>query len=225
MRLSAIIPTWQEEAQVGRAVAAARAIADEVVVSDGGSTDRTAAIARAQGAVVLQGARGRGQQLAAGAARASGDVFLFLHADTLLPPEARGSLERVLEDPRVSGGNFFLRFEPQDAPVGRLFTWLYDVRCRLLRIYYGDSPLFVRSDVYRRLGGFPAQPLFEDYAFIRRLERTERTVYVRDVEGVTSGRRYENRVLRTLGTWVILQTLYSLGASPRRLARWYVDAR
>jgi rSAM/selenodomain-associated transferase 2 len=225
MKVSAVIPTWQEEARIGRAIAAARAIADEVVVSDGGSTDRTAAIARAQGAVVVQGERGRGQQLTAGAAHATGDVLLFLHADTLLPPEARGSLEDVLQDPRVSGGNFFLRFEPRDTPVGRMFTWLYDVRCRLLRIYYGDSPLFVRRDVYWRLGGFPAQPLFEDYAFIRRLERTERTVYVRDVEGVTSGRRYENRVLQTLGTWVILQALYSLGASPRRLARWYVDAR
>jgi rSAM/selenodomain-associated transferase 2 len=225
MRLSAVIPTWQEEARIGRAVAAARDIADEVVVSDGGSTDRTAAIARAEGAVVLQEARGRGQQLAAGAAHASGDVLLFLHADTLLPPEARGSLERVLQDSRVSGGNFFLRFEPRDAPVGKLFTWLYDVRCRVLRIYYGDSPLFVRREVYWRLGGFPAQPLFEDRDFIRRLERAGRTVYVRDVEAVTSGRRYENHVLRTLGTWVILQTLYSLGASPTRLARWYVNAR
>jgi rSAM/selenodomain-associated transferase 2 len=225
VRVSAIIPTWQEEARIGGAVAAAREIADEVVVSDGGSTDRTAAIARARGAVVLQEARGRGQQLAAGAARASGDVFLFLHADTVLPSEARGALERALQDPRVSGGNFFLRFEPRDAPVGRLFTWLYDLRCRVLRIYYGDSPVFVRSAVYWRLGGFPPQPLFEDYAFIRRLERSGGTVYVRDVEAVTSARRYENRVLRTLGTWVILQTLYSLGASPTRLARWYVDAR
>ena len=225
MRLSAIIPTWQEEARIGRAVAGARAIADEVVVSDGGSTDRTAAIARAEGAVVLQEARGRGQQLMAGAARASGDVLLFLHADTVLPHEARAALERALQDPTVSGGNFFLRFEPRDASVGRLFTWLYDLRCRLLRIYYGDSPLFVRTAVYWRLGGFPAQPLFEDYAFIRRLEGSGGTVYVRDVEAVTSGRRYENRVLRTLGTWVILQTLYSLGASPARLARWYVDAR
>jgi rSAM/selenodomain-associated transferase 2 len=225
VRVSAIIPTWQEEAQIGGAVAAARAIADEVVVSDGGSTDRTAAIARAQGAVVVRKARGRGQQLAAGAARASGDVLLFLHADTVLPPEARGALERALQDRRVSGGNFFLRFEPRDAPVGRLFTWLYDLRCRVLRIYYGDSPLFVRSDVYWSLGGFPSQPLFEDYAFIRRLERSGITVYVRDVEAVTSGRRYENHVLRTLGTWVILQVMYSLGVSPTRLARWYVDAR
>ena len=225
MRLSAIIPSWQEEARIGRAVAAAREIADEVVVSDGGSTDRTAAIARDEGAVVLQEARGRGQQLSAGAARASGDVLLFLHADTVLPRAARGSIERALQDSRVFGGNFFLRFEPRDAPIGRLFTWLYDVRCRLLRIYYGDSPLFVRSAVFWRLGGYPAQPLFEDYAFIRRLERSGGTVYVRDVEATTSGRRYENRVLRTLGTWVILQTLYSLGVSPTRLARWYVDAR
>jgi len=225
VRLSAIIPTWQEEARIGRAVAAAREIADEVVVSDGGSTDRTVAIARAGGAVVLQEARGRGHQLATGAARASGDVFLFLHADTLLPAKARDSIERALRDPRVSGGNFFLRFEPRDTLVGRLFTWLYDVRCRFLRIYYGDSPLFVRSTVYSRLGGFPAQPLFEDYAFIRRLERSGGTVYVRGVEAITSGRRYENRLLRTLGTWVILQTLYSLGASPTWLARWYVDAR
>jgi rSAM/selenodomain-associated transferase 2 len=225
MRLSAIIPTWQEEARIGEAVAAARAIADEVVVSDGGSTDRTAAIARSMGARVVQEVRGRGHQLAAGADHASGDVLLFLHADTVLPVEARAAVERALQDPQVCGGNFFVRFEPEESEVARLFTWLYDLRRRALGIYYGDSPMFVRKDVYRRLGGFPSQPLFEDYAFIRRMERSARTRYVRHVHAVTSGRRYENRVLRTVARWVALQTLFSLGVSSARLARWYGDAR
>jgi rSAM/selenodomain-associated transferase 2 len=225
MRLSAIIPTWQEEARIGEAVAAARAVADEVVVSDGGSSDLTAAIAASVGARVGREARGRGQQLAAGAAHASGDVLLFLHADTFLPAEARAAVEGALEDPRVGGGNFFVRFQPEESGAGRLFTWLYDLRRRALGIYYGDSPMFVRREVYRRLGGFPSLPLFEDYVFIRRLERSARTTYVRHVHAVTSGRRYENRVLRTVGRWVLLQTLFSMGVSPARLARWYGDAR
>lgn len=224
VRVSAVIPTWQEADWIADAVASARAIADEVLVADGGSPDATLAIARAAGASVVTAQRGRGQQLAAGARAASGNVFLFLHADTRLPREARPAIERALLDPAVMGGNFFLRFEPPTA-VSRVFTRLYDLRRRALGIYYGDSPLFVRRDAYERLGGFPPHALFEDYAFIRRLERAGRTRYVREVAATTSSRRYEQRPLETLALWAALQSLYSLGAPPDWLARWYSAAR
>lgn len=224
MAISAIIPTWQEAAWIGPTVRAARAVADEVIVADGGSSDATVDIARAAGATVVAARRGRGQQLARGASAASGDVLLFLHADTRLPPEARRAIERTLQDPDVNAGNFFLRFDPPSR-VSRLFTWVYDVRRRALGIYYGDSPLFVRRRVYERLGGFPEQALFEDYAFIRKLERTRRTRYVRDVAAMTSSRRYEERPLATLALWGTLQALYSLGAPPDALARFYAAVR
>jgi rSAM/selenodomain-associated transferase 2 len=224
MMLSAVIPSWQEAGWIEASVAAARAVADEVIVADGGSTDATQALARRAGARVIVAPRGRGQQLAAGARAASGDVLLFLHADTYLPPEARRAIARALEAPELVGGNFFLRFEPPTT-IGRLFTRIYDLRRRSLGIYYGDSPLFVRRSVYERLGGFPSQALFEDYAFARRLARAGRTRYVRDVAAVTSGRRYEARPLQTLVLWVGLQALYSAGIAPDRLARFYAAVR
>jgi rSAM/selenodomain-associated transferase 2 len=224
MKISAVIPTLREACWIAESVAGARAIADEVLVADGGSEDGTAAIARAAGARVVQARRGRGSQLAAGARAASHSVLLFLHADTRLPAEARGSIESALADPDVLGGNFFLRFAPP-SHVGQLFTHVYDLRRRTLGIYYGDSPLFVRREAYDRLGGFPEQPLFEDYAFIRRLERTHRTRYVRDVVAVTSDRRFRRRPVQTLALWAALQALYSLGAPPGLLASWYSAIR
>lgn len=222
--VSAIIPTWQESARVRDAVRAARRVADEVIVADASSPDATAERARDEGARVVTAPKGRGAQLHAGACAARGDVMLFLHADTSLDDRARDAIERALAAPDVVGGNFFLRFVP-DVGWARVFTWANDARRRLLRVYYGDSAPFVRSEVYRRLGGFRALPLMEDYDFLRRLERAGRTVYVRDVEVRASARRFVARPLRTLAAWTAIQALYTLGAHPARLARLYPDLR
>ncbi|MEZ4409180.1 MAG: TIGR04283 family arsenosugar biosynthesis glycosyltransferase [Polyangiales bacterium] len=222
--VSAVIPAWMEGARVADAVRAARAVADEVIVSDGGSTDGTAERARDAGARVVTAPKGRGPQLHAGAMAAAGDVLLFLHADVALERGARGAIDRALTDPAVVGGNFFLRFEP-DVGWARVFTVANDLRRRALRIYYGDSALFVRRAVYHALGGFRALPIMEDYEFIRRLERAGRTAYLRDVAARASARRFERRPLRTLAVWAAVQSLYSLGAPPARLARLYEDAR
>jgi rSAM/selenodomain-associated transferase 2 len=222
--VSVIIPTWNEAARIEEAVACARAVGDEVVVADGGSPDGTADLAARAGARVVHAPKGRGAQLHAGAVAARGDVLLFLHADTALAPEARGAVLRALEDPRVPGGNFFLRFTPETR-LARVYTWLYHVRRRALRIYYGDSAMFVRREVYERLGGFKPLPLLEDYEWMRRLERHGRTAYVREVAAETSTRRFADRPARVMGEWVLIQGLYLLGVPPARLARLYADVR
>lgn len=222
--ITIIIPTWCEEATIACAVAMGRAIADEVIVADGGSTDGTAAIARACGARVVQAPRGRGAQLHAGASAASGDVLLFLHADAELPPSARRGIEDALLDESVLGGNFHLRFVPNSF-AARLFTRANDVRRRWLRIYYGDSAIFVRRSAYEVLGGFRALPIFEDYDLVRRIEGAGRTIYIRDITVETSARRFERAPLRTLAIWTMLQILYSVfRVHPDRIARFYGDA-
>ncbi len=196
-----------------------------MIVADGGSTDRTSAVARAAGARVVLAPRGRGAQLHAGANAAIGDVLLFLHADAELPRAARRAIEEALADERVVGGNFHLRFVPVTF-AARLFTLANDVRRRLLRIYYGDSALFVRKSTYDALGGFRALPIFEDYDFIRRLERAGQTVYVRGVTVEASARRFEATPIRTLAIWTMLQILYSVfRVHPDRIARFYADVR
>jgi rSAM/selenodomain-associated transferase 2 len=218
--ISAIIPTWCEEAVIGRAVQAAARVADEIFVVDAASPDETASLARAAGATVVTSARGRGAQLCAGARAARGDVFLFLHADAQLGRDAREQLLTALQDPAVIGGNFRLRFVPE-SPAAALFAWANHVRRVRLGIYYGDSGVFVRRSVYEELGGFKSLPLFEDYEFIRRLERRGKTAYLTAAAIEVSARRFQDAPARTLLTWALLQTLYSCGVSPERLARFY----
>jgi rSAM/selenodomain-associated transferase 2 len=223
--ISVVIPTWCEAEHIQRAVAAAHAVADEVIVVDAGSPDHTAALAERSGArVLVSGTRGRGPQLEAGARAARGDALLFLHADATLPPEARPAILAALADPAVVGGNFRLVFEPPGA-AARIFGWANDLRRRWLGIYYGDSALFLRRQVHAELGGFRPLPLFEDYELVRRLERRGRTVYLRELTVRASARRFARAPLRTLALWTVLQLLYSAGVAPSRLARLYGDPR
>ena len=223
--ISVIIPTWCEEALVASAVKAALALGDEVIVADGGSPDGTAAAARGAGARVVTAHGGRGPQLHAGACSARGDILLFLHADARLPPGARRAIHEALGGKEsILGGNFRLEFVPASF-AARLFTWANDARRRWLRIYYGDSAIFVRRATYEALGGFRTLPILEDYELVRRLERAGRTVYVRHVTVEASARRFERAPLRTLAIWTMLQVLYSaFGVSPHRLARFYAMA-
>jgi rSAM/selenodomain-associated transferase 2 len=224
MRLSVVVPTFNEALHIEDTVSAALCIGDEVIVADGGSADETAELASAAGAHVVASAKGRGAQLNVGAECAAGDVLLFLHADARLPAEARVAIERALVDPEVGGGNFLLRFEPR-THWGRVFGWANDVRRRQLGIYYGDSAIFVRRRVFDALGGYSPLPLLEDFDFVRRLERSVHTVYIRDVSVSASSRRFAHTPVRTLCAWGIVQGLYSLGVPPWALAKLYPDAR
>jgi rSAM/selenodomain-associated transferase 2 len=222
--LSVVIPTYQEARVIEATVAMAARIADEVVVADAESPDGTATLAERAGARVVLAPKGRGSQLAAGARAARGDVLLFLHADAHLPPAARGAIARALASPDVVGGNFYLRYQPESR-AARLFSWANDLRRRFLRIYYGDTALFVRRSAYLELGGFEPLPLFEDRALIRRLERTGRTAYVRHLAVGVSARRFARAPVTTLARWAALEALYLLGVPPAALARFYADAR
>jgi rSAM/selenodomain-associated transferase 2 len=224
LTISAIIPTFNEAATIEAAVRGAQRVADEVIVVDAGSSDGTRERADAAFATVIASPKGRGTQLHRGAEEARGDVLLFLHADVRAPAEARGAMIRALVDPRIVGGNFHLRYVPASW-AARLFTWANHVRRHYLQIYYGDSGLFVRKEAYHRAGGFRPIPLFEDYDLVERLERTGRTAYVREVTLEASARRFERRPVSTLLLWSTLQTLYSAGVSPERLARLYADKR
>jgi len=209
---------------IGDAVTRAHAFSDEVVVADGSSPDDTVARARAAGARVVVAPKGRGAQLDAGARAAEGDVLLFLHADAVLEPGAREAIARALADPAVVGGNFRLVFDGAKT-AARLFGLANDVRRRLFAVYYGDSALFVRRETFLAIGGVRPLPIFEDYDFVRRLERSGATAYVRDVSVRASSRRFAGRPVRTLALWTTLQLLYSAGLPAERLARWYRDAR
>lgn len=220
MSISIIIPTLNEA--VALAAQAHRLPSAEIIVADGGSLDETTQIAIAYGWRVVAAQRGRGTQMNAGARVAQGDVLLFLHADTRLPPDAEGLIHNALADATVCGGNFSLCFDG-DTRAANCLTWLYPF-LRWGGICYGDSAIFIRRAIFDELGGYQDFPLFEDVDLFRRMKRHGKFARLA-AKAITSSRRFEGRFLRTFAHWSCLQVLYWLGVSPHRLAQLYRPVR
>jgi rSAM/selenodomain-associated transferase 2 len=221
--ISAVVPALDEELEIVATLAALAPVADEIVVADGGSSDRTRDRAREAGASVVEGARGRAAQMNAGARASSGSLLLFVHADTRLAPSARPSLLRAAGSGAV-GGAFRIRFDAEGALYrlgGAVASW----RSRWTGLAFGDQAQFARREVFERLGGFREWPILEDLDFARRLRRAGR-VAILAPPVVTSARRFQRSgpVRTVLRNWWIL-VRYSCGVSPEKLARRYRDAR
>lgn len=225
--ISVIIPTLDEAATLPQLLQALRQepTPAEIVVVDGGSRDGTASIAHRANVRVLTAARGRGAQLRAGAEAASGDVLLFLHADSRFPAGGLRRIEEALTaSPELIGGNFRIVFDGADG-FSRWLTGFY-AWFRGHGLYYGDSGIFVRRRVYQALGGVRPIALMEDYDFSRRLERAGPTCCLEDVALVSSSRRFRGRSPAAIFLgWLWLHALFHLGVSPERLARLYRSAR
>ena len=225
--LSIVIPALNEAARLPATLAALSTPAEgggealEILVSDGGSQDATADLAREAGALVVTGAQGRGAQLAAGAAAARGDWLLFLHADTRLAPGWRAAAAAFMADPanrqRAGYGRFCLDDpHPRARRLEKRVAW----RCRRFGLPYGDQGLLICRNFYRALGGYRPLPLFEDVDLVRRIGR-KRLVPL-DTDAATGAERflqagYRRRSARNLA----LLSLYLMGAPPDWLARLY----
>ena len=219
MNLSVIIPTLNEAENIGAVVEAVRrAKPHEVIVVDGGSTDSTAELAGRAGAIVLTSSPGRGLQQRLGAERAQGEWLVFLHADTRLPENYPQIVAQILSRPEVAGGAF--RFKLDQS--GLAFDWiekLVDWRCRMFELPYGDQALFVKADVLRRIGGYPALPIMEDYELISRLKKVGR-IEVAEAEAVTSARRsLRLGALHAAVSNIGCLAAYKLGISAETIAR------
>lgn len=160
----------------------------------------------------------------AGAAASRADVLLFLHADTHPPAEARQAIERALDDPACIGGRFDVRFE-RDKGLAWLIARLISLRSRMSGIATGDQALFVRREVFERLGGFADLPIMEDVEMTRRLKRAGRVAPLR-ARVVTSYRRWERcGTFQTICLMWALRLLYGLGVHPNRLKNLYASVR
>ncbi len=220
-RISIIIPTLNEACDLPRTLEAAQhGQPHEIIVVDGGSRDVTVDIARSRDAIVLVVPRCRAERLNRGVAVASGEYLLFLHADTVLPVGYTGNIPALLGKPGVVGGAF--TFAIAGAFAGRrLVQRATNWRARHWQFPYGDQALFLRREMFARLGGFPEMPIMEDYEFVRRLRRLGRIAIATDA-AVTSGRRWQR--LGWMRTTLVNRAVilaYHLGVSPVRLAGWY----
>lgn len=222
--ISVVIPTLDEAARILTCLRSVKAQPGhvETIVVDGGSTDDTCAIAEDAGATVLPAQRGRGTQLNAGARAASGEILLFLHADTVLDPGALAGVRAALADEGVVGGTFTLRFD-RDGSMLRLYASFTRLPFRLF--HYGDQGIFVRRATFENVGGFREWPIMEDVDFLARLRAAGRTAIV-PLPVTTSARRFARHgVVRQQLRNTALMLLFHLGVSPARLAAWYGKGR
>jgi rSAM/selenodomain-associated transferase 2 len=223
MRLSIIVPMLNEAEQLPELFAHLlpyQRAGCEIIFVDGGSADASAMLCEVAGFIVLRTARGRAKQMNAGASQASGDVLLFLHADTRLPQGAARHIEQALAhnepcwgrfDVCITGHPFMLRV------VSRLMNW----RSRLSGIATGDQAIFVRRAIFESLGGFPDQPLMEDVELSKRLLAFSRPACIAHCV-TTSGRRWETHgVWRTILLMWRLRWAYWRGMDASELARLY----
>jgi rSAM/selenodomain-associated transferase 2 len=225
MKLSIIIPVLNERHYLPAMFAALTNLgAYEVIVVDGGSTDGSREYLNQQrNALVIDGERGRGTQLTAGAQIATGDVLVFLHCDCLLPPDGPKRIAQALASDAIVGGCFLVRFVEQYPRSLRLVAWGINGRTRFTHTATGDQAIFVRRSVYEAVGGFAAWPLFEDVDLVARIKRRGRFVVLSTAVTISARRWMTNGVWRTTLLMYALRAGYYAGISPFRLKRWFKD--
>jgi rSAM/selenodomain-associated transferase 2 len=225
-KLSAIVPMLNEAAAIANTLHAIRRGAPdaEVIVVDGGSTDASVAIARPLCDELIVAARGRARQMNAGARVSHGDALVFVHADTMVPSTFGADIASALSDSAVAGGRFDVELDASTLPY-RIIGAMISLRSRISRTGTGDQAIFVRREVFDRLGGFPELELCEDLEFSRRLKRAGRVACLH-ARVTTSARRWSrDGVVRTVMRMWLIRAMYLMGVPPARLKRMYSDTR
>lgn len=225
-KLSVIVPMLNEVDAIANTLHAIRRSTPdaEIVVVDGGSVDESVAIAKPLCDYVFVSRRGRAVQMNAGGRASHGDVLAFVHADTLVPPTFAADIASALADAAVVGGRFDVQLDLSALPY-RVIGATISLRSRISRTATGDQAIFVRRDVFDRLGGFPALELCEDLDFSRRMKRVGRVACLRSCVTTSARRWNRDGVARTVVKMWLIRAMYLLGVPPARLKRMYSDTR
>ena len=223
VRLSVVMPALNEAQGITAALTALAPLVlrgAQIIVADGGSSDNTVALAQAGGAAVIGSPPGRALQMNAGAQQASGELLLFLHADTLLPDQADALIAQALTGSSRVWGRFDVTISGRSALL-RVIAACMNLRSRWTGIATGDQAIFMTRAAFEAVDGFPTQPLMEDIEISKRLLRLSRPACLR-ARVLTSGRRWEVRgVWRTVLLMWRLRFAYWRGAAPDHLAELY----
>jgi rSAM/selenodomain-associated transferase 2 len=231
--ISIIIPTYNEEGYIEKTLCRLHELKSEtefeIIVSDGDSNDCTVELSRSFAKVITTD-KGRGKQLNAGAKNASGDILFFVHADMYVPDGALRKIENEIYNNGFDGGGFLNVFNEHNNKIKNLGKMLH------LRMsnkgqadrkhFYGDNGIFVRREVFDKLGGFKELPIMEDYDFSSRLLANHKVCLIKEPKLIVDARRHnKDAFLMTRIKWMLIKRLYLLGFSPKKLNAWYNDIR
>ncbi len=222
---SFIIPVWKEESLISQTIEHIRSLQSaasaEIIVVDGDPEGKTMKIARRAGVKTAIAQKGRGIQMNHGEVLASGNILIFLHADTRLPLDALGLIDAVMQDKACMAGAFDLAIDSK-RPIFRLIEKAASLRSRLTRLPYGDQAVFMRKAVFNELGGFRDIPIMEDVEIMRRIKKQGGKIHIIDRTVRTSARRWDREgvVYTTLRNWLLI-IFYLLGVKPEKLVRFY----
>lgn len=230
MKISVIIPTINEDSTITQTLEVISRLVnvDEIVIVDGGSSDKTIEIIEDYQTVkdlklVKFGEANRGKQMHEGTKSASGEIFWFIHADTQPKQGSGAEIKKYMRFEEVVGGNFDIIFSGESR-WAKFLTWLYP-HLFAIGLAYGDSAFFVRKSAYDAVGGFRDYPLFEDVDLFKRLRKKGRFVHI-SMPVTTSSRRFENRsFVWTFAKWSIRQGLFWFGVPPKYLGKTYRQIR
>ena len=220
-KISIIIPTLNEAKNITKAIASTQTSTNvEVIIVDGGSEDNTVELAQSLGVKVLFAPKSRAEQMNKGTIAATGDILLFLHADTRLPAQFDILVRDTLAQTDVIAGAFALQIDAALWSL-RLIEIGVNWRSRTLQMPYGDQAIFLPRAVFNKIGDFPKLPMMEDFELMRCLKRRGRIAII-SVPVLTSARRWlQKGVIKTTLMNQIAIIAYLLGVSPERIKRWY----
>lgn len=220
-QVSIVIPTLNESATIVAAIDAARNCNPfEIIVVDGGSTDNTITLASRMTEKVYRCKRGRAVQQNFGAGKAKGDILLFLHADTLLDPDSLNQINAALQNPHIGCGAFRQRIESASLSF-RIIEIGNSIRARWFSRPYGDQAIFVRREIFERIGGFPEIGLLEEIHLMRKLNRITKTCLLSGPLKVSPRRWEKNGIVRqTLRNWLLVVSEWC-GVHPNKLEKFY----
>ena len=225
MKVSIIVPTLNEELVLEKTLTQFQQLSPhELIVSDGGSDDDTRNIAGRFSHRVITGSAGRALQMNVGADEATGDILLFLHADSRIEPESYRKMLQSMQSPKWIGGAFTLCIESGKWSL-KLIALLANIRSKYFGLAYGDQGFFVRKEVFKDMSGFSPLPICEDLDFYHRLRKKGPVILLKEKAHTSPRRWIKEGILFTTARNTLIAVLFGLGFPPHILTKWYLAIR